>query len=213
MCFENICDGYKGDVNLALKRDFFCYENTRDTLPLVRGVQLARYSYTPGDEFCYKTALTKDHTNKERIVFQEVANMGLQHRIKGTILKNVICGDSCNLLFSKVNQYDNRFVLAVLNSKAVNYYFKFYNQTNHVPIGEVRKIPFPNSNNVERRILTGLVDDILAAKRTLLDTDTLRKEQKIDLLVYHLYGLTYDEVLIVDPETAITQEEYEKSGK
>ena len=48
-----------------------------------------------------------------------------------------------------------------------------------------------------------------------------------DLLVYHLYGLTYDapstarlntcekkeiceEVLIVDPETPITREEYEK---
>ncbi len=27
--------------------------------------------------------------------------------------------------------------------------------------------------------------------------------------MYHLYGLTYDEVLIVDPETPITREEYE----
>jgi len=35
-------------------------------------------------------------------------------------------------------------------------------------------------------------------------------EEKINLLVYHLYGLTYDEVLIVDPETPITREEYEK---
>ena len=30
----------------------------------------------------------------------------------------------------------------------------------------------------------------------------------IDNLVYHLYGLTYDEVLIVDPDTPITEEEY-----
>lgn len=29
------------------------------------------------------------------------------------------------------------------------------------------------------------------------------------LLVYHLYGLTHDEVLIVDPETPISREEYE----
>lgn len=35
-------------------------------------------------------------------------------------------------------------------------------------------------------------------------------EEQIDLLVYHLYGLTYDEVLIVDPEIPITKEEYEK---
>lgn len=32
---------------------------------------------------------------------------------------------------------------------------------------------------------------------------------EIDLHVYKLYGLTYDEVLIVDPETAIKREEYE----
>ena len=33
---------------------------------------------------------------------------------------------------------------------------------------------------------------------------------EIDLRAYKLYGLTYDEVLIVDPETAITREVYEK---
>lgn len=34
---------------------------------------------------------------------------------------------------------------------------------------------------------------------------------EIDLCVYKLYGLTYDEVLIVDPETPITREEYEQN--
>ncbi|EXY34675.1 hypothetical protein, partial [Bacteroides fragilis] len=33
---------------------------------------------------------------------------------------------------------------------------------------------------------------------------------KLDSLVYHLYNLTYDEVLIVDPDTPITREEYEQ---
>ena len=31
----------------------------------------------------------------------------------------------------------------------------------------------------------------------------------VDILVYNLYGLTYDEVLIVDPETQISRNEYE----
>ena len=34
-------------------------------------------------------------------------------------------------------------------------------------------------------------------------------EQEIDHIVYHLYDLSYDEVLVVDPETPITREEYE----
>ncbi len=37
-------------------------------------------------------------------------------------------------------------------------------------------------------------------------------DREIDLRVYHLYGLTYDEVLIVDPEIPITREEYESSN-
>lgn len=40
--------------------------------------------------------------------------------------------------------------------------------------------------------------------------DTSKEEKKIDLLVYKLYGLTYNEVLIVDPQTPITRDEYEK---
>ena len=34
-------------------------------------------------------------------------------------------------------------------------------------------------------------------------------DREIDLRVYHLYGLTYDEVLTVDPNTTITKVEYE----
>ena len=36
-------------------------------------------------------------------------------------------------------------------------------------------------------------------------------KSEIDILVYQLYGLTYEEVLIVDPEAPITREEYERS--
>ena len=34
-------------------------------------------------------------------------------------------------------------------------------------------------------------------------------ENQIDFLVYHLYGLTFDEVLIVDSDTPFSREEYE----
>ena len=209
LSFGTICEGYQGDVNLSLKKDFFIGYMTKGSLPLVRGIHLSKYGYEPGDEFCLMAALSRNHVKNERIVFQEVANMGLAHRVKGTILNNVICGHSCNVLFSKDNRFDNRTILAVLNSKAVNYYFKYFNQTNHVPIGEIRKIPFPSIAKEEQEKLIDLVDRILNAKRNNPNVDTSSLEQQIDHIVYHLYGLTYDEVLIVDPETPITREEYE----
>lgn len=58
-------------------------------------------------------------------------------------------------------------------------------------------------------VLNGIFDRILAAKKSNLLADTIAEERGIDHLVYHLYDLTYDEVLIVDPETPITREQYE----
>jgi hypothetical protein len=49
---------------------------------------------------------------------------------------------------------------------------------------------------------------MLEAKTSDVITDTSVFEANIDLLVYHLYGLSYDEVLIIDPETPITRDEY-----
>jgi hypothetical protein len=46
-------------------------------------------------------------------------------------------------------------------------------------------------------------------KRNEQDDACQHELQTIDFLVYHLYGLTYDEVLIVAPETPISREEYE----
>lgn len=42
-------------------------------------------------------------------------------------------------------------------------------------------------------------------------TDTAILQNEIDFLVYKLYGLIYDEVLIIDPQTPITKQEYERS--
>ena len=44
--------------------------------------------------------------------------------------------------------------------------------------------------------------------------DTTALEIQIDLMVYKLYELTYDEAMIVDPELeqVISREDYEKAG-
>ena len=204
--FDDICEAYKGDVNLGLKKNFFTNKKSKNTLPLIRGVQISKYIWSPGSEYCSLTALSKNHTDKERIVFQEVANMGLKQRTKGTILKNIIAGDSCNVLFSTNENFPNKYILAILNSKAINYYFKYFNQTNHVPIGEVRKFPIPSATPAQQQEIIVLVDKILAAKKDcrvkhendseLADTSTL--EMQIDALVYKLYGLTDEEIKIIE---------------
>ena len=49
---------------------------------------------------------------------------------------------------------------------------------------------------------------ILIAKKGDRHADTSELEKKIDHLVYKLYGLTYDEVKIIEPEFELTELEY-----
>ena len=71
------------------------------------------------------------------------------------------------------------------------------------------QVPIALNQKSEYTFIEDLVETILTLKES--KADTLKLEQQIDLLVYHLYGLTYDEVLIVDPETPITREEFENN--
>ena len=61
-----------------------------------------------------------------------------------------------------------------------------------------------------KTVYEDLVSNVLTCRRSNNSIMALNLEQQIDLLVYRLYGLTYDEVLIVDPDTPITREEYER---
>lgn len=72
-----------------------------------------------------------------------------------------------------------------------------------------KNFPIPKNIPIATTI-SNLVNEVLKAKRAKLDTSYL--ESQIDLLVYHIYGLTYNEVLVVDPETTISREEYEKES-
>ena len=56
--------------------------------------------------------------------------------------------------------------------------------------------------------IANIVQEVLSIKTNNHDADVSLLENKIDILVYKLYGLNYDEVLIIDPETPITREEY-----
>ena len=59
----------------------------------------------------------------------------------------------------------------------------------------------------EQKQIEKLVDEILKKKKANLDTTSLEKE--IDVMVYKLYELTYDEVKIIDKDFWLSKEEYE----
>ena len=144
---------------------------------------------------------------KEKIILQNTRNESLKTRIVATLDDTGVYGtQGINFIIPKHSEDSLRYLLGILNSKLMNYLFatKFLNLA--IKAEYVKQVKLPNVSEGQKTQIEDLVNAILQGK--LSDADTSKEETAIDLLVYHLYGLTYDEVLIVDPETPITRDEY-----
>lgn len=158
------------------------------------------------------------HSNTDQFVYEQSEKILV--RKTGNILLAVLDCEQFytdqsiyNLYLKNNKSYNNKICLAIINSKLLNYYYNKKLITNadvfpYIKGVHLKMLPLPNLNKDGERKLAYLVDTVIQSKKEELDT--LMVENKIDLMVYHLYGLTYDEVLIVDPQTPIMREEYEK---
>ena len=147
---------------------------------------------------------------KEKIWIQRTRNESLKIRIVAT-LDEQGCYTSEGMLniIPKQKKLSLRYLLGILDSSLLNYLFatKFLNLA--VKGEYLKQLRIPVSSAATKNQLEALVSEILELKKANISADTTSLENQIDFLVYHLYGLTYDEVLIVDPETPISREEYE----
>ena len=100
---------------------------------------------------------------------------------------------------------DLRFLLGLLNSKLVSFSINIlYNSIKmaggYLNIGtrEIENIPIPIASPVVQHSIESLVDGILKkiCENTQMDSSNL--ENEIDGLVYSLYGLSEDEIKIVE---------------
>jgi hypothetical protein len=96
------------------------------------------------------------------------------------------------------------YLLAVLNSRPISFWFahKFGKlQRGLFPqfkINELASFPIPSCTNEQEIHLANLADKIMMAKRTNPFADTSSLESEIDRLVYQLYGLTEEEIAIIE---------------
>ena len=116
----------------------------------------------------------------------------------------VICNENIELL---------KFLLGFLNSKLPIFYIKTKYASSSYCGGitfskeMINNFPLSPSHEIIIRI-TELVDEILEKKKIDPSSDIEKQEQQINYFVFKLYGLSYEEILIIDPNTRITKEEY-----
>mgnify|MGYP002377597713 FL=1 len=106
-----------------------------------------------------------------------------------------------------------KFLVGYLNSKIAHRWIRKNCPELQGGTRELRKIffeniPVPHLSNPLQQPFIDLVDKVLEGKENGLDTTAL--EQQIDLMVYRLYELTYEEVKVIDPEFKLIKEAYER---
>ena len=145
---------------------------------------------------------------KEKIMLQRTRNESLKTRIVAALDDTSVYGmEGIYFVIPKSPDASLRYLLGILNSKLINYLFatKFLNLA--IKAEYLKQVKIPNISQQQQKEMETLVDSISQLK--LKEMDSSKEENRIDLLVYRLYYLTYDEVLIVDPDTPITREEYD----
>ena len=190
----------QGEVNLSTKKDYYSEYRTSDTLPMWRGNNIGKFVPQSWPfEYCEKIVSNPDYYTKERIVMQEVSNQNQPFRTKAIISpKNYICGHSTNSLTPLNSNVPIKFYLGLINSRAFNYYCDYFSYTNHITVSGIKQTPIPQATTSQVQEMIELVDKILEIMRSNTSADTSALEREIDGLVYGLYGLTEEEVKVVE---------------
>lgn len=104
--------------------------------------------------------------------------------------------------FQEVNL---KFVLGIINSKLTNFWFEDAYATTKVAGGyfdlngnQIKSIKLPKCSIESEKTVSEIVGKVLAKKKINPDADTSALEAQIDQLVYKLYGLTDEEIAIVE---------------
>jgi hypothetical protein len=113
-------------------------------------------------------------------------------------------------LLSANRKTSNTFIEGYLNSKLATFFYQMISNERGKILAQIKPnllqhLPFIYTKYFDYKI-TKLVSEIRVRK--LNGNDTTELEAQIDMMVYKLYELSYEEVLVVDKEFEMSKEEY-----
>ncbi len=112
--------------------------------------------------------------------------------------------------------FNTLFVLGVLNSNLTNWYFmQFLSEGLHFYPDDAKQLPICITEHEQQQPIITLVNQVIEAKKDNPKADTTDLENQIDILVYKLYKLTYEEAKVIDPEieNIISKEKYDAESE
>ncbi len=229
--FEDYCefslgitpyDSYKGHSQKQIKIKAFHSETKKgkDYVPLISGRNVQKYivsveirEYLKYGDWLGAPRKRKFFT-KPRVIVRQIISGDPPSIYAGYTEKDLYHTQIGFAILSKDDSVHPKYICGLLNSKLINFYHsaKFLdpekNTFQKILIQNCKQFPLVVKLGFISKIIDS-ADQILARKENNPEADTTALEQQIDLLVYKLYNLTWEEVQVVDPKFGLSEEEYE----
>ena len=174
--------------------------------------ECGKYRFLTGsnvEKYCYKTVSFINQDVVDEFQKEESFYRGKRLLIRETgsyltvvyLNEKLFCNRSLYSTIIKDKSFDAKFVVGILNSKAIQYYYqqRFKAETDLFPkirIKQAKQLPIPLATPEIQASIMSLVDRIIETRKINLTSEKLEKE--IDGIVYSLYGLTDAEIKIVE---------------
>ncbi len=206
----NPYDSYRGQSQEIIKSKAYhaTYRKDETFVPEIRGrhVGVLQHKWDSKYYISYGPWLAAPREPKfftgKRIVFREI--LGNQRFITTLVEEDIIIDRSLYIALPKNNSsVAIEFIVAQLVSKLLAWSFRlekneFDDLFPKIRVEEFRQLPIKVINADEQKFFIDIINQILTSKAANPTADTSVLEAEIDRLVYALYGLTDEEIAIVE---------------
>jgi adenine-specific DNA-methyltransferase len=115
--------------------------------------------------------------------------------------KQFVCMKNMHVINTMDTDYNLKYILALLNSKVLDFYYQFLNPEKGEALAEVKKenvakLPIKPLSLALQQPFIAKVEAIISLKA--IGENTADLENEIDAMVYALYDLTAAEVAVVE---------------
>ena len=175
-------------------------------LPELRGKNLQKYFYNwESEHISYGIWLAEPREFSfflgEKILVRQIPS---KTTLVASWVNDTFIVDQTAYILKPKPDINSKFYLGILNSRLLFWYFQNINNEfdslfPKIKIKELNTLPIPKIDFTHKPIET-LVNQILATKQADPAADTTALEREINVLVYGLYGLSAEEVAIVEGE-------------
>ena len=203
-CNINQAIALKGDKTLSVKNEY-----EEGLYRLLDGRNISKYGIKwTGAYLDYD--IDRIHSCKRKDIF-ECPEKLLFRRVSSTLIATYDCNqyfalNTLVVITAKTTNINLKYILALINSKLFNYIYKNKFKSSKTVFSEIQarsvgELPIRISNMYENQIID-LVDAALRKREKdyLEDIDTVLQE--IDSIVYQIYGLSEQEIALIENDNA-----------